>query len=387
MRRGLLAGIAAVMLGAGALQAQVEVAFEPQEMIPGPWKFDNFPYFTVTPNDGFMLIGRAQYGQAADFLDRVSMARRFAIEGGASPSGSRFVALMVDMPRLAKGWRVAADIRLERNNRFGALGRVPGSGELDLAPEAPYHRGRRVHASARLEVTRVLVGPLSVALSGSTSTTDWTRLPDGTIAGLSSGPGASGMLDESDAIGRVALVLDLRDREFEPQKGVLLEAGAYAGSFGEGYHGGYAIGSGFINPRFGTVVALRAGGRSVSAESPLDARYTIPAWENPLIALGGPETHRALDIGRYAGQGVLFGSVELRQVMIDGGDMLGIYGLAFLDAGRSFEREEFRITTEDLKVGGGIGVAIRILRANVFNITAARGPDGTKVMVGSGWMF
>lgn len=387
MRRGLLAGIAAVMLGAGALQAQVEVAFEPQEMIPGPWKFDNFPYFTVTPNDGFMLIGRAQYGQAADFLDRVSMARRFAIEGGASPSGSRFVALMVDMPRLAKGWRVAADIRLERNNRFGAFDRVPGTGELDVAPDGSYHRARRVRTGARVELTRVIAGPLSLALSGATSSTDWTRLPPGMIDVPTSGAGASGSADESDAVARIGLVFDLRDREFEPQKGVLLEAGAYAGSFGEGYTGGYAIGSGFINPRFGTVVALRAGGRSVSAESPLDARYTIPAWENPLIALGGPETHRALDIGRYAGQGVLFGSVELRQVMIDGGDMLGIYGLAFLDAGRSFEREEFRITTEDLKVGGGIGVAIRILRANVFNITAARGPDGTKVMVGSGWMF
>jgi hypothetical protein len=188
-------------------------------------------------------------------------------------------------------------------------------------------------------------------------------------------------------MGRLALVLDLRDREFEPQRGVLLEGGVYAGSFGEGYDGGYAIGSGFVNPRFGTVIAARLGGRSVSAESSLDARYLIPAWENPIVALGGPETHRALDIGRYAGQGVLFGSLEVRQVMIDGGDLLGVYGLAFVDAGRSFEREVFRITTEDLKVGGGIGVAIRVLRANVFNITAARGPDGTKVMVGAGWMF
>ena len=192
---------------------------------------------------------------------------------------------------------------------------------------------------------------------------------------------------QSDAVARLGVVLDLRDREFEPQRGVLLEGGVYAGSFGEGYNGGYAMGSGFINPRFGTVIAVRAGGRSVSAESPLDARYTIPAWERPLIALGGPQTHRALDIGRYAGQGVLFGSLEVRQVMIDGGDMLGIYGLAFMDFGRSFEREEFRITTEDLKVGGGLGIAIRVLRANVFNITAARGPDGTKVMVGSGWAF
>lgn len=380
MRRVVLAGLASLALAAGTLQAQVEVAFEPQEMIPGPWKFDNFPYFTVTPNDGFMFIGRAQYGQAADFLDRVSMARRFAIEGGAAPSGSRFVALMVDMPRLAKGWRLGADFRLERNNRFGATRHI-NAPFLDLSPPTGFfYRVRRVRASARVEVTRTIVGPLAVSASGSLSEVDWSRLP--------------GILEtqkyeksENDVVGRLAVVLDLRDREFEPQRGVLLEGGVYAGSFGDGYNGGYAIGSGYINPRFGTVLAARVGGRSVGAESPMDARYTIPAWENPLIALGGPETHRALDIGRYAGQGVLFGSLEIRQVMIDGGDMLGIYGLAFVDAGRSFEREEFRITTEGLKVGGGLGVAIRILRANVFNITAARGPDGTKVMVGSGWMF
>lgn len=391
MRRTLLAGTVALMLGWGTLQAQVEVAFDRQEMIPGPWKFDNFPYFTVTPNDGFMLIGRAQYGQAADFLDRVSMARRFAIEGGAAPSGSRFAALMVDMPRLAKGWRVAADFRLERNNRFGAfrhIGLSPSIQQWSQSPEDDYSRVRRTKTSARLEVTRTVVGPLAVTASAALSEVTWSRFTGpATVVDVISNEPIPELPGQADAVGRVGLVLDLRDREFEPQKGVLLEGGVYAGSFGEGYDGGYAIGSGFINPRFGTVIAARLGGRSVGAESPLDARYTIPAWENPLIALGGPETHRALDIGRYAGQGVLFGSLELRQVVVDGGDMLGIYGLAFLDAGRTFELEDFRITTEGLKVGGGIGVAIRVLRANVFNITAARGPDGTKVMVGSGWMF
>mgnify|MGYP000549850879 CR=1 FL=1 len=382
MRRALLAGLTSLALGTGALQAQVEVAFEPQKMIPGPWKFDNFPYFTVTPNDGFMLIGRAQYGQAADYLDRVSMARRFAIEGGLSPSGSRFVALMVDVPRLAKGWRLAADFRLERNNRFGAfdhIGLSPSLQQWDQSPEGPYARVRRLKASARIEVTRTLVGSLAIAASGTLSKVTWSRF-DGPATVESPVPAAGPIRrleDQHDAVGRVALVLDLRDREFEPQKGALLEGGVYAGSFGEGYTGAYAIGSGFVNPRFGTVIAARVGGRSVSAGSPLDARYIVPAWENPLIALGGSETHRALDIGRYAGQGVIFGSLEIRQIVVDGGDMLGIYGLAFLDVGRSFEREEFRITTEGLKVGGGLGVAIRILRANIFNITAARGPDGT----------
>jgi len=382
VRRSVVVMLALVLGGALPASAQTEIAFNRQEMIPGPWKFDNFPYFTVTPNDGFMLIGRAQYGQAADFLDRVSMARRFAIEAGASPSGSRFAALMVDLPRLAPGWRVAADFRLERNNRFGAFDRDIND-ELIQSPEELFTRARRVRSSARVEVTRALVGPLALAVSGTVSTTDWHRLPP--AAGQTSLPLPP--LTENDAMGRVSLVLDLRDREFETQQGALLEAGLYAGSFGEGYTGGYAIASAFLAPRFGTVLAARVGGRHVGTEAPLDARYLIPAWERPLLALGGPATHRAFATGRYGGEGVLFGSLEARQIVLDGGDFVGIYLLGFLDAGRTFEHEDFRLTTDQLKVGGGLGVALRILRANIFNITAGKAPDGVKVMVGSGWMF
>jgi outer membrane protein assembly factor BamA len=195
----------------------------------------------------------------------------------------------------------------------------------------------------------------------------------------------------------VAVVLDARDNAFEPNRGVLVEGGVFTGTGGDGYAGGYAIASGFANPAFGTVLAARLGGRSMSSDAPLTARFGIPAWEREVPMLGGPGSHRSLAVGRFAGHSALFGSLELRQVIIDAGDMAGVYGLLFLDAGRVFEgdagvdapssRESFRLTTEDLKVGGGVGVAIRLLRANIFSTSVATGPDGVKVMVGSGWMF
>lgn len=397
MRRPVLIVLILLLGGAGSAPAQTEIAFDRQEMIPGPWKFDNFPYFTVTPNDGFLLIGRAQYGQAADFLDRVSMARRFAVEAGASPSGSRFAAVMVDLPRLATGWRLAADFRLERNNRFGFYGLGNETEEVDGAPDEPYgNRARRTRALARVEVTRALAGRLALAMAAGTGTTKWRSLPgNSAFADFTSLRG--GTLDEGDSWGRVALVLDLRDNEFEPKNGALVEGGAFLGTGGEGYAGGYAIASGYVEPAFGTVIAARLGGRSMDSEAPVSARFGIPAWEREISVLGGPNSHRSLAVGRFAGHSVLFSSLELRQVVVDGGDFAGVYLLVFLDAGRVFERslvmdapsprEPFRLTADGLQVGGGVGVAIRILRANVFNFTAAKGPDGVRVMVGSGWMF
>lgn len=382
---------------AGPAAAQTEIEFQKPEMVAGPWKFDNFPYFTVTPNDGFMLIGRAQYGQSADFLDRVSMAKRLAFEGGLSPSGSRFASLRLDAPRLAPGWRVASELRIERANRFGFYGLGNDTYELESSEAAPHpNRVRRQRALARVEVTRALAGPLALAVAGGTGRTTWTVLEGHSWFSDYAGQ-FGGQFDEDNTWGRVALVVDTRDNEYLTTRGVLMEGGVFTGSGGDGYTGWYALLSGYAQPRFGTVLAARLGGRSMSSEAPLTARFELPAWERDVPSLGGPGSHRALAIGRFAGHSVLFGSVELRQLIVDGGDFGGVYGLAFLDAGRVFEHEEimdaalprenFRLTTDGLKVGGGIGLGLRILRANVLSITAARGPDGTKVMVGSGWSF
>ena len=77
----------------------------------------------------------------------------------------------------------------------------------------------------------------------------------------------------------------------------------------------------------------------------------------------------------------------MRHDLLALGDLGAITLLAFLDAGRVFEGEDFKLTTEDMKVGGGGGIGVRILRSSIFVFNYARGPDGGSFSVGSGWMF
>src|ERR687897_5330 len=106
-------------------------------------------------------------------------------------------------------------------------------------------------------------------------------------------------------------------------------------------------------------------GAALSRTPTLNARYYIPAWENQIPVLGGQYSHRSFDTGRFAGKHVVFGNLEVRHDLLPFGDLGAVTLLAFLDAGRVFE-EPFKVTTKDMKVGGGGGVALRILRSSIF---------------------
>ena len=103
--------------------------------------------------------------------------------------------------------------------------------------------------------------------------------------------------------------------------------------------------------------------------------------------LGGEYSHRSFDTGRFAGKGTLFGNLEVRQDVLPFGDLGALTVIGFVDAGRVFEEESFRLTTNDLHVGGGGGIALRILRSTIFTFNFAGGPDGFNFSVGNGWMF
>ena len=197
----------------------------------------------------------------------------------------------------------------------------------------------------------------------------------------------SGELKQDDVTGRLALVYDTRDNEYNTHQGLLLEAGTQVGSGSDGYTRQYVILRGYLPVREGTVVAARIAGSGMGGTPPLDARFTLPGWEHPVPVLGGEYSHRGLDYGRLTGRGTLFGNLEVRHDLLPFGDLGAITLLAFLDAGRVFEEEGFRLTTEDMKVGGGGGVALRVLRSSIFAFNFAGGPDGFNLSVGSGWMF
>ncbi len=388
IRFGLLA---ALLLGTAASPAHAQDDDESRTW--PPWRTSYFPYLTASPNDGVMGVARWIAFRQADYDDRVSLRSAVAVEAGYSTRGSRFASVRADLPRLAEGWRAAGSVRAGRQAHFG----VP-SGDID-----------RSRYTGWGEITRRLTGPLQLAvrLAG-----DHTAL-HGDLGELgfrypyapSNGCTveqlcfATNGLQQDDAQLRGALVLDLRDREYDPRRGALIEAGAFSGTAADGYHGAYAMGSGWLTPREGTRVTARVGMRAMSNGSAIAALHEIPAWEQPITVLGGISSHRALGEGELVGRGVLMAGMELRHDLLNFGGIGAFTLIGFVDGGRVFTdlspvvdpdptqpyyNGDLRLTLDDWTWGAGGGLAVRILRAAQLTMTVGRAEGRTRVYVGSG---
>lgn len=369
-------GLAALALAAAPAAAQEA---------EGPWRISNFPYLTVTPNYGAMATYRVIAFRMPDQDDRVSLHQAVAAEVGWAGREQWRLGVRGDFPRLAPGWRAAGELLAASERGFGA----------DAEPGA---LRRRIGAWA--EVTRTVRGPLALALRGSLErhqlapslrlSGDDGVFPDGRPA------------RESDAQARLALVLDLRDREFETRRGVLVEGGVFAGSADDGYHGAYAQGRGWYSPAEATRFTVRVAARALSRTDAYRATYELPAWERPLTVLGGPDSHRGFRIGETAGRGVLLGGAELRQDVVRIRNIAALTAIAFVDGGRVFRDPsplvdpvpgaplpsgDLSLTLDDWHWAPGLGVGVRVLRNAVLTATAARLKGRTTWYVSGGWSW
>jgi outer membrane protein assembly factor BamA len=349
-----------------------------------PWRTSYFPYLTGGANDGPVLAFRVHHFQPAEYDARVTTRAAFTGEAGITPRGGRQVILRFRAPQLWENWRVKALAAAVREVRFGYFGLGNETTDEAPTPTQPFlHRVRRTRYGGQLEVTRRIRGPLQVALQGNVEWTRFTTLPESSQFDLDFGS----ELRETDVSGRLAVVYDTRDNEYNTQKGLLLEAGSQVGSGGDGYTRLYTVLRGYVSPREGTVVAARFAASGMGGHPTLNARFLIPSWEDQIPVLGGQYSHRSFDTGRFAGRDVLLGNLEVRHNLLSLGDLGAITLLGFLDAGRVFEHEQFKFATTGVKVGGGGGLGIRILRSTIFTFNFAGGPDGFNFSVGSGWMF
>jgi hypothetical protein len=351
-----------------------------------PWRTSYFPYLSSKANDGPVISARIRYWQPAAYEAPTSYTAALDAATGISFRGTRFVGVRFRAPGLWKDWRLDASLVAERLVRFGYFG-LGNDTEYDrdlLSEDTPFlFRVRRIRYEGRAEVTRRIRGPFHAALRTDVGQVRFTTLPGPARFIDDFGEG----LEQDDVSGRLALIFDTRDNEFNTQRGVLAEAGAQVGSGGDGYTRLYGVVRGYLPVREGTVVAARIAGSGMGGTPTLNARFNLPAWNDDVPVLGGEYSHRSFDTGRYAGKGVLFGNLEVRHDLLPFGDLGALTLLAFLDAGRVFEGESFRLTTDDLHVGGGGGIALRILRSTIFAFNFAGGPDGFNFSVGSGWMF
>ena len=397
-----LAVLAAVFLCAARLQAQVpeaaespdivdtsEVAdtgevFEPEPKLP--WRTSYFPYLTGGTNDGPVLAFRVHHFQPAEYEDRVTSNGAFSAEAGITSRGSRYITLRFRAPQLWRNWRVSALLGAGREARFGyfGIGNETAFQEDLVTPDQPFfYRVRRARYGGKVELTRRLNGPWHAGFLANVEWTRFTTLPEPSLFRSDFGT----ELRETDVSGRLVLLYDTRDNEYNTHKGLLLEAGGQLGSGNSGYARVYSVLRGYLPLREGTVVAARLTGSAMNRNPTLNARYYVPAWENQIPVLGGQYSHRSFDTGRFAGKGLLMGNLEVRHDLLAFGDLGAITLMGFVDAGRVFEGEPFKLTTDEVKVGGGGGVGLRILRSSILTFNFAGGPDGFNTSVGSGWMF
>jgi hypothetical protein len=351
------------------------------------WRTSWFPYLSGGANDSPVLAFRVRHWQPADYEARTTYTAALNGDAGIAPRGSRFIAASFKAPGLWDGWRLSSLAIVQRESRYGyyGLGNDTRFDPDSVNKDNPFlYRMRRTRYRGAVEVTRRIKGPLQVAFLADYEHAHFTSLP-GPSKFVDDFP--SGELTQDDVSGRLALVYDTRDNEFNTHQGLLLEAGTQVGSGGDGYTRQYVILRGYLSVREGTVLAARIAGSGMGGTPSLDALFMLPAWEREIPVLGGEYSHRGLDYGRFTGRGALFSNFEVRHDLLALGDLGAITLLGFLDAGRVFQNEDFKLTTEHMKVGGGGGIALRILRANVFVFNYARGPDGGNFSVGSGWMF
>jgi outer membrane protein assembly factor BamA len=354
--------------------------------VRSPWRTSYFPYVSSKANDGPVISARIRYWQPAPYEARTTYAAALDAAAGVSFRGTRYAAVRFRAPGLWKDWRLDGFVVAERLARFGyfGLGNDTEHNRDLVGEDTPFlYRVRRIRYEGRVEVTRRIRGPFHVALRGDIGQARFTTLPGSSVFIDDFGEG----LEQDDVAGRLALIYDTRDNEFNTLRGVFAEAGAQVGSGGDGYTRLYSAVRGYYPVREGTVVAARVAGSGMGGTPPLNARFNVPAWNDEVLVLGGEYSHRSFDTGRFAGKGVLFGNFEVRHDVLPFGDLGALTLIAFLDAGRVFEGESFRLTTDDLHVGGGGGIALRILRSTIFTFNFAGGPDGFNFSVGNGWMF
>ena len=361
-----------------------------------PWKASYYPYVLKGPNDKTALVLHYQYGQAADYEARFPFNASVSLEAGANADGSYTGMARFKAPGLADGWRFQLETGVVRENRFGYFGLGNDTPEENPGEGQPYEsRVGRTRFLVRGDLTRAIVGPLHLNVGLGFVNADYRALPGGSrfesdyfvvppclpevLCQAVGDPGGS------DFTGRVALVLDTRDSEFMTTRGVLLEGGAMFGTAGDGYSGYYGVARGFVPLWMGAVLGGRVMGRHLSEDASLDARYEVGTWERAVPVMGGPESHRSFIYGRYAGRDLLLGNLELRQTIVDFADFGAIGVVAFLDAGRVKEGHEGE--SNDLRVGGGGGISLRILRSTQLGLNFAGGPEGFLFSMGTGWSF
>jgi hypothetical protein len=362
------------------------------------WKDLWYPKLFWVPREGVTVGGYYALALPARYSDRTAAPQRFitALDGQISASGSRYVELDAWAPALVHGWRFRLTLAAKHWNRepYFGIGNATTVDSGDIAGRDLYYRIKRVRNFVRGEVQREIVGPVRVLAGWHAEHwfLDTIQANSQLATDLSAGADPRIRVGTSDISFRFGLVVDMRDREAAPRRGMLLEAiesvadSSLAGDLSYTRTTVSARGYLPVGERWG--LAARVAGESMGGSPPLGTYFNFEASDEPFGALGGPESHRALYRYRFVDADKLLGNFELRYEVLPVPNFVRATLVGFVDAGRVFPPGEFRFTTDGLKVGGGAGVLLQLLSETaVLGFTTAYGPDGFTLYAHWKWPF
>ena len=339
-------------------------------------------YYTTA--DRIWLGGHYDWSSPMGFAERPEPNfARVALDAGASTQGSYIVIADAQAPAYWEGWRLGVTLSLTRANRLGYFGQGNNTvydRDSTTGPGRSYfYRVSRANRAARVTIQRKIVGPLRVLVGGSLEYTAFRALPGVTrFERDSTGPFV-------DRVGRVGIVLDTRDVEMDPHRGVFAEALAASG---RGYTRTSAALRLYAHPLERLILAARVGRETITGTAPLAVQQTMETSEGPLVALGGARSLRGYYDGRFVGPGKIVYGVEARYGILWAPRLLEVKLVAFYDAGRVFgPGETVRLTRQGLHSALGGGVAVALLRNTLITVQAGKGTESTQVTFATAWTF
>jgi hypothetical protein len=363
-----------------------------------PWSFALVPLPTYNSLDGLGVELAGGWWKSAPPGPIPTGA---TISPGASitTSGTRTLSLTYNNPGRVPGWRfltIAGYERFERAPYFGLGNGSVVSDSLESANggDRHYYRYSLTRSTAIAAVQRQLTGP--VRLHVGAQYRHYRAQPLGgapTALGADLATGAAFDTGSSTSLElRGALLLDTRDEEASPSRGVFVEAMAAKALKGPGdfTYMRWALGaSEFVPAGSETVLAFRQSVQLARGAVPFYIAYErLTSWL-PADGFGGAATLRQNTPGRWLGPNTALASVDLRHKYWDtamGTSPLRIWLVAHADAGRVWgETERFRWS--GLHSGYGVGVIGQMGRSALFGLEVGWSPDahvqfGTTVTLG-----
>jgi outer membrane protein assembly factor BamA len=379
--------LALVCLLPATLAAQDETASPPRRI----WIDQLYPFFYYSSVDGFWFGGH--YGWSSPMTDSERPEPHFGIlrlDASASTQGSYVVTADAQAPAYWDGWRFGLTLTAARANRLGYYGQgndTPFDSD-SITPASPYlYRVSRTTRALRLTVQRKIAGPLRVFAGGTLERTDFRELPGDSWfrRDRTAGTIRPDEVPFNDQVIRGGLVVDWRDQEIDPHRGVFAEA--FVGS-GKDYTRTTAALRAYAHPFERLVLAARVAAERMTGTPPVSAQLTMESTDGPYVALGGYRSLRGYHDGRFVGPGKLIGGVEARYGIVWAPRVLEVKIVAFYDFGRVFAPgEQIGFKRSGMHSSGGAEVAMSMLRNTLIVVGAGRGTEGAQVIFATTWSY